>query len=321
MAPVTVAVDIYGGDYGPEAIIKGVLEAFAISKTPFAVSLCGERDEINNILQEFSKEYDIEQYSIDVIHCPHIDISGESPSRVWKRYNNSSIVKTIQLQCERKVQVSLSTGDTGVLISTSAILLGKHAGISRPALGILLPTVAGGKTLLLDVGANLDCRTEHLVSFGVAGANYYRTVCDKEVPSVGVLNIGHEENKGTKRVKKCAQALKTLCKGFAGFVEGNQILAGGTDVIVCDGFVGNVMLKSWEGFYRLAKMVLREQESSNVSSFKKTMGMFNANKYGAAPLIGVDGLVFKAHGASSYKAVMYALLTAVDAAYHTYKDT
>ena len=309
MQPVCLAVDIQGGDFGARVLIEGVLEAKKVSSIPLKVYLCGEEKIITSTLESFSKTEDYSEEDIVVVNCPQIVGEVEAPSRVWKTKKDSSIIRCISLQKDGVVSASLSAGDTRILMGASLFLLGRSREVSRPALGVLLPTTSSRSTLLLDVGANLGCRTEHLVSFGLMGYNYIKHFFSVENPSVALLNVGEESSKGTKTIIDAARILAGKCRGYHGFIEGDRVLSGDADVIVCDGFTGNVLLKACESFHVLTESVLNGSQKL-IETLKKKMTILNAENYGAVPLLGLKGVVFKAHGASSSKAIAQALLAA-----------
>ncbi len=312
MQSICLAVDVQGGDYGSRVILEGVLEAQKQSKTTLTVHLCGDEKNIVDTLKELYGADEINREELVVEHCSQIVSADDIPSRVWKNKKESSIIRCVSLQKEGVVSASLSAGDTRILMGASIFLLGRSKGVSRPALAALLPTTASHASLLLDVGANLDCRVEHLVSFGLMGYGYVKHFFGIDNPSVALLNIGGESSKGTRTIIEAAKILAGKCRGYHGFIEGDRVLSGDTDVIVCDGFSGNVLLKACESFHVLTESVL-DGNLKLIETLKKKMTILNAENYGAVPLLGLQGVVLKAHGSSSSKAITQALLTAVRA--------
>ncbi len=310
MQPVSLALDVQGGDYGSTILIEGVLEAQKQSKTELIIYLCGDKNIIQEALVSAGVRSSDKKENLIVEHCPQIITTEDVPSRVWKNKKQSSIVRCISLQKEGVVQASLSAGDTRILISAAMFLLGRSKGVARPALAAFLPTTSSRQALLLDVGANLNCRVEHLVSFALMGYEYIKRFFKIENPSVALLNVGEESSKGTKTIIEAAKVLAVKCRGFHGYIEGDRVLAGEADVIVCDGFTGNVLLKSCESFHTLAEKVLDGQPKL-IDAIKNKMAILNAENYGAVPLLGLQGVVLKAHGSSSSRAITQALLTAV----------
>lgn len=309
MPTVRLAVDVNGGDLTPKALINGVLRAVETCGDSLSVRLCGDRDKIVEALSQLQCTDDPLQYGLRIEHCNQVITCNETPSRVWKNKTDSSIVRCITLQKDGVVDASLSAGDTRILISASMFLLGREKGVSRPALAAFLPTTATRPSLLLDVGANIDCRVEHLVHFGMVGYNYVKKFFAIGSPTVRLLNIGAESSKGTKTILEASRILEKKCDGYRGFIEGDQVLTGNADVIVCDGFTGNILLKACESFYLLTKSVLKG-DSELMDALKKKMAILNAENYGAAPLLGLKGIVLKAHGSSSSKAITHAVLAA-----------
>jgi glycerol-3-phosphate acyltransferase PlsX len=312
MQPIHLAVDVHGGDFGVGVFVDGILEAQQCSETPLKIYVCGEENQIQVLLHSRGWQKRDGDEDIIVVNCPVRVNEKDIPSRVWKNRKESSIVRCISLQKDGVVHASLSAGDTRILIGTSMFLLGRSKDVSRPALAALLPTTSLRPTLLLDVGANLDCRKEHLVSFGLMGYNYARYFFSIDNPSVALLNVGAESSKGTKTIVEAAKILAGKCRGYHGFIEGGRVLSGDADVVVCDGFMGNVLLKACESFHSLTETVLKGNQKL-VETLKKKMSILNAENYGAVPLLGLKGIVLKAHGSSSSKAIAQAILAAVRA--------
>jgi glycerol-3-phosphate acyltransferase PlsX len=197
-------------------------------------------------------------------------------------------------------------------MGTSIFLLGRRQGVTRPALAAFLPTTASRTTLLLDVGANLECKVDHLVTFGLIGYDYVKQQFSVERPSVALLNIGKEATKGTRIIIEAARILNKKCEGFCGFIEGSRVLSGDVDIIVCDGFTGNILLKACESFHILTESVLKGDKRL-IQKLMKKMRILNAENYGAVQLVGLQGVVFKAHGSSSSKAITQAILASAKA--------
>jgi len=310
MFPSRLAIDVMSGDYGSAVIIKGIIEAKRLCKEPFIVHVCGDAKKIHESLnnlgisrKEFGSELVIE-------HCWENITPQDSPSRVWKNKVNSSIIRCISLQKQGSVNASISAGDTGILMGAAIFILGRLEGVVRPALAVFLPTTRPRPTLLLDVGANLNCRVNHLVTFGLMGFKYFKNFFGIKTPKVALLNIGKEPSKGTNAVIEADKKLRISCKGYMGFVEGSGILLGEADVIVCDGFVGNILLKTCESFHLLAQTVLGQNKKLMEQIFDN-MAILNPENYGAVPLVGINGVVLKAHGWSSSYAIANAIATAL----------
>ena len=308
MTPLRLAIDVMSGDYGFAVIIEGIIEAKRLSRDPFTVYLCGDSEKIFETLKRTGiseKEYGNE---LIIEHCSDIVTSHDIPSRVWKKKAHSSIVRCISLQEEGIVDASMSAGDTGMLMGAAIFILGRLRGVHRPALAAFLPTTLKRASLLLDVGANLNCRVGHLVTFGIMGYAYSKNFFDNPSPRVALLNVGEEPYKGTKIIFEADKELTRSCNGYIGFIEGSGILRGEADVIVCDGFVGNILLKTYESFHILAETVLG-QDKQILKHVRESMEILNPENYGAVPLLGIQGTVLKAHGCSSSKAIANAVLT------------
>jgi glycerol-3-phosphate acyltransferase PlsX len=310
MNKVRLAIDVESGDYGPQVIISGILEARRLSD-PFDAFLCGDTGNIERILAESSVPKEILS-TFTIINCPDKVSLDNKRSGAWKKHADSSIIKCVQLQKEGRADASVSAGDTAVLMGAALFLLGRSEGAARPALAAFLPTIRKKPVLLLDVGANLNCRAEHLVSFALLGYDYVSRFYDIETPAVGLLNIGKEPMKGTRVICEAGEILKKKCKGYAGFIEGNDLLSGIADVVVCDGFAGNVLLKTCESVYALTASVL-ESNADLLKKVKNQMTILDPENYGAVPFLGIRGTVLKAHGGSSPRAISNAILTAITA--------
>ncbi|SFP56177.1 phosphate:acyl-[acyl carrier protein] acyltransferase [Nitrosomonas cryotolerans] len=308
-----------GGDHGPHVIV------------PSAVDYLRQDSEVNIILVGISDAIESELHAIKAEMGPRLRLHAasevvgmdESPALALRNKKDSSMRVAINLVKNGEAQACISAGNTGALLATSRFVLKTIPGIDRPALAVILPTITG-HTYMLDLGANVDCSAEHLLQFGVMGASLVSSVEDKALPSVGLLNIGEEEIKGNEIVKQAAELLRNSGLNFYGNVEGNDIYKGTTDVVVCDGFVGNVTLKTSEGLAQMLATYLREEFQRNL--FTKFAGIFakpviNAFKnrvdhrqYNGASLLGLRGIVIKSHGSADNYAFCSAIKRAVDEA-------
>jgi glycerol-3-phosphate acyltransferase PlsX len=245
----------------------------------------------------------------------------ESPALALRGKKDSSMRVAINLVKSGEAQACVSAGNTGALIATSRFVLKMLPGIDRPALAVVLPTMRG-HTYVLDLGANVDCTAEHLLQFGVMGATLVSSVENKTKPSVGLLNIGEEDIKGNEVVKQAAELLRDSGLNFFGNIEGDDIYKGTTDVVVCDGFVGNVALKTSEGVAQMLSTYLREEFKRNVltrfagvvalpviKAFKRRV---DHRQYNGASLLGLRGIVIKSHGSADSYAFGFAIARAVD---------
>jgi phosphate acyltransferase len=312
MTPLRLAIDVMSGDYGLNVILLGIIEAKRITHEPFSVYLCGDSEKINDALLKMSISKNEFRDDFIIEHCNDVITTHDTPSRAWKKKVHSSIIRCISLQEEGRVDASMSAGDTGMLMGAAIFILGRLRGVGRPALAAFLPTTFKHPSLLLDVGANLHCRPGHLVTFGMMGFNYFKNFFEISSPRVALLNVGEEPYKGTRTIFEADRELTRSCAGYIGFIEGSGVLLGNADVIVCDGYVGNVLLKAYESFHVLAETVLG-QDKNVLDLIRSKMEILNPETYGAVPLLGIQGTVLKAHGSSSPKAITNAVVTALAA--------
>lgn len=310
-----IALDAMGGDDAPGATVRGALEA---ARGGIEVVLVGDRATLEAELQRAGAPAP----GLRVAHASDVIEMGEHAALEARRRRDSSIYVGLDLVRRREAQAFVSAGNTGAVFATALVALGRLRGIERPALGALLP-VPAGPTLLLDAGANAECRPSHLVQFAHLGAAYMATVVGVANPRVGLLNIGEEPTKGTPVLIETHEELTASDLRFAGNVEGRDVFRGVVDVVVADGFTGNVMLKVAEG---LIEMIFTEMRSAASESVRTRVGgmllrpalrematRLDYRKYGAAPLLGVDGAVFVAHGRSDAGTVANAIRTAASA--------
>lgn len=302
-----IALDAMGGDYAPSEIIKGAIEA--VKKDKLNILLVGNESVIRPHLSFYYPD-------ISIVHAPEVIDFQEMPVKAIRQKPNSSIVVGIKLLKEGEVSAFVSAGATGAIVSASLFILGRIEGIERPALGLPYRTLSG-PAILLDIGANSDCRPEFLLQFAYLGKIYMQRVLNIPQPRIAILNIGEEEGKGNKLVRESFKLLKENEPYFIGNIEGKDIFAGKAEVIVTDGFTGNVLLKAGEGFgeafllslYRFLRKDLKLGFlsllfSPAIKSFKKQL---DYNEYGGAPLLGVKGNVIIAHGRSKARAIRSAL--------------
>ncbi len=313
MSYLRVAVDAMGGDHAPYSVVAGCIEAIRLQKN-IQVYLVGKESAIQEELQKYT--YNKEQ--IVVVNAGEVIENCESPVMAIRKKKDSSIVVGLKLVKELGADAFVSAGSTGAVLAGGTIIVGRIKGIERPALASLIPNEKGF-TLLLDCGANVDCKPSQLVQFAQMGSIYYESIMGKKSPRVGLVNIGAEEEKGDLLTKETYGLLKEDPSiNFAGNVEARDIPSGDVDVIVCDGFVGNVILKYTEG---LAASLFGMIKKSLLSSFKSKVGALliksslkqmkktlDYSEYGGAPLLGLNGLVVKSHGSSDAKAIKNSVL-------------
>lgn len=307
-----VAVDAMGTEKGVGIVIEGALSA--IEENPeIEVTLVGEEASIQDKIKSFSSA----QVPFSIIHAPQVIEMSDSATASLKTKRNSSISVAVDLVKEGKVDGLVSAGNTGAVMATSLLKLGKVGGVKRPCLAAVFPTMDESKVVILDVGANVDCRPEHLFQFAVMGSIYAYKVLKRRRPRVGLLSIGAEENKGNELVLQTHKLLRQSSLRFVGNIEGGDITGGNVEVVVCDGFVGNIILKFAEGLARMALAIVDEELKSVLPGLA---GMVSGRylerlekdldyaEYGGVPLLGVKGVCVIAHGASSSKAIKNAIL-------------
>ncbi len=311
-----IAIDAMGGDYAPEAIIHGGVEATKSGKGEYEVVFVGDESTIRSIL---SRHFRIQEYPISIIHASQKIEMGESPTVALKKKPDASVVVAMELHKQGKVDAVVTAGHTGASMASAFISLGRIKGVRRPAIGSLIPH-GQGVTLLIDVGANLECKPIHLLQFGVMGDIYMKNVYHIAEPKVGLLNIGEEATKGREIHKEGNKLLAESNLNFVGNVEGRDIMSGLVDVIVCEGFIGNIVLKfaeSFNGVYsKTLKRKIGKKVFSNVGAFllkptfKRLRRIYDYEEYGGAPLLGINGTCMICHGSSTPKAIMHAVIEA-----------
>ncbi len=302
-----------GGDNAPEEIVRGALSALS-SLEDLNLVLIGDLKKINSILEK--EDYPADR--IDTVHTDEVIENDDDPGLSIRRKKNSSMVKTIQMVSSGYADAALSAGNTGALMAASLLFLGRVEGISRPALLTPMPSFGGQPVLFLDVGANMDASSEQLLQYAFMGRLYAQQVLGIKEPRVGLLNIGTESNKGNAQVKKAYPLLEKHLPGFCGNIEGTDAFYNTADVVVCDGFVGNIFLKTSEG---LSRAILNYFRSGIKTKLRYKLGAYllqpvflgllqkvDSSGYGGAPLLGVNGLCIKCHGSSKARSIEQALI-------------
>ena len=313
---VNVAVDAMGGDNAPAEIVKGAVDALD-EDSRVKVFLLGRE----NVIKEELKKYTYDASRMEIVHAQEVIETAEPPVMAIRRKKDSSIVKGMNLVKDGTCDAFVSAGSTGAVLVGGQIIVGRIKGVERPPLAPLIPTEKG-VSLLIDCGANVDARPSHLVQFAQMGSIYMENVMGIKNPTVGIVNNGAEEEKGNALVKETFPLLKE-CRdiNFIGSVEARDIPAGFCDVVVCEAFVGNVVLKMYEG---VAGALLRQVKAGMMTSLrskigallvkpalKQTLKSFQTDQYGGAPLLGLKGLVVKSHGNSSAVEIKNSILQCI----------
>ncbi len=309
---VVVALDAMGGDYAPVETVRGAVEAVA-EHPEIKVILVGKEDAIREELEKYTYSQD----NIEVKNATEIIEMGEVPTKAVREKKDSSLVVAMNLVRNDDADAVVSAGSTGAILVGGQLVVGRIKGIKRPALAPFLPTKKGF-SLLIDCGANVDARPEHLLQFAQMGSVYFENVMGKKKPTVGIVNIGTEEEKGNQLVKETYPLLKE-CRDihFVGSVEAREIASGGCDILVCEAFVGNVILKFFEGVALTFLGCIKEGLLSSLRTkigavlikpaLKGLLKTFDVSSQGGAPLLGLKGLVVKAHGNSKSSEIRTAI--------------
>ncbi|RXJ91871.1 phosphate acyltransferase [Arcobacter sp. CECT 8983] len=310
-----IAIDAMGGDFGPEPIIDGLIAALRLNNNFTAVAV-GDKTQLENLIPSHLKD------RVEIIHTEDVISMTDSATDALKR-KDSTIYKAIDLVKTGDADAVVSAGHSGASMSLATLRIGRIKGVSRPAIATLMPTSENQNTLVLDVGANVDCDAKNLFEFAVMGQVYARDVLQIDEPLVGLLSNGEEESKGNEVTK---EAFKLISKipNFAGNVEGSDIFKGSVDVVVCDGFIGNILLKTAEGVADTIGQIIKKNLKRSLISiagavlmrkvFKNLKVRVDYAEYGGAPLLGVKAPVIIAHGKSNPKAIQNAIFQAINSA-------
>ncbi|WP_297435106.1 phosphate acyltransferase PlsX [uncultured Clostridium sp.] len=307
-----IAIDAMGSDNSPSAEIQGCIQALK-EFSDIHMVISGKEDEISKELSKF--EYD--KSRISVVNATEVISPNEEPVRALKQKKDSSLVKALNLVKSGDCDAVLSAGSTGAFLAGSTLIVGRIKGIKRPALAPVMPG-KNGPFMIIDAGANVDSKAQFLVQFAKMGEIYFKTVLGTENPKVGLVNIGAEEEKGNELTKEAHKLLKAEDDiNFIGNVEPRDVSTGDIEVLVCDGFVGNTILKMYEGTAKTILTMIKEEIMSSFISkvgavflsgtFKKLKKKMDYKEYGGAPFLGVNGICIKAHGSSDAKAFKNAI--------------
>jgi glycerol-3-phosphate acyltransferase PlsX len=315
--PVTIALDAMGGDFGPGVVVPAALRILRQHPSIYLI-LVGDEQAITATLAAH-KAAPSEQLRIQ--HASQVVLMDDLPSTALRNKKDSSMRVAINLVKDGTAQACVSAGNTGALMATARFVLKTLASIDRPAIVAALPAIQGGHTHVLDLGANVDTSAENLLEFAVMGSVLVSAIDNKPSPTVGLLNIGEEEIKGNERVKEAARLLAESNLNYIGFVEGDDIFKGTCDVVVCDGFVGNVALKSTEGVAKLISHFVKRAFKRNLFTrlaaliampvLKSLKAQMDPRRYNGASLLGLQGILIKSHGGADVLAFSCAIEEAI----------
>jgi len=310
---IRIAIDAMGGDFGPEPIIEGVIQA--LDEKRFLPILVGDREQIFQHLPQYYLE------QVDIVEASDVISMSDSATQALKR-RNSSIYRAVELVRNKRADAVVSAGHSGATMALATLRIGRLPDISKPALATIMPSLSPiANTLLLDVGAVTDCTPKNLYEFAIMGEVYAQKVLGLRKPSVGLLANGEEDSKGNALTKEAFKLLKDV-PGFKGNVEGSDIFNGSVDVVVCDGYTGNITLKASEGvastIFALMKIQIRKSIPAKIGAllmkkkvFTKLKNKVDYAEYGGAPLLGINGCAIISHGKSNAKAIKNAIFQAI----------
>lgn len=314
---IRVSVDAMGGDFAPASEIDGAIMALEKKHNELEVILVGKKDLLESELAKRNYSGD----GIRIVNAEEVVTMEDSPTESYKSKPDSSLIVSLNVQKQGDADASISAGNTGAMMAASVLKLGRIKGVGRPTIGALFPSEKG-YTMLFDVGASVDCKAQHLLEYGVMGSIYMSRVLGINNPSVALLNVGEEKSKGNELTFEAYELLEKSDLNFAGNVEGRDILDGKYDVIVCDGFTGNIILKFAESVPSTLKHKFKKYASENIfkklwvgmmySTLKKILSDFDYQNYGGVPLLGVNGVSIIGHGKSTPKAIMNMIITAMN---------
>ena len=313
--PLRIAIDAMGGDQAPRVVVEGVVEASSLLNQGEELILVGDEGAIKKEMEDLSTGHLL----ISVVHASESIYMDESPILALRKKKDSSIAVALAMQQKGEVEAVVSAGNTGAVMASSVWKLKKLEGVDRPAIASFFPTEKD-PIIVLDVGANADCKPLNLYQFAVMGSIYAQSILDRRNPRVGLLSIGEESSKGNELTLETYRFLEKSSLNFVGNLEGKDVLTGDVDVVVCDGFVGNVILKFTESIERILTTHFNKHLRSNLRSklgafllkpvFENFRKDFDYAEYGGALLLGVDGVSIICHGKSSPKAISNAILMA-----------
>ena len=324
LSNITIALDAMGGDFAPSHEVRGALDALRECPGRFSVLLVGQEQRLQQELDALAANgITAPRGALSIRHAPDVITMDDGPTAALKSKKLSSLAVGLQAHRDGEVNAFVSAGNTGAVLSASTIILGRVEGIARPTIGAMIPTV-GRPCFLVDAGANVDCKPRHLYEFGLMGSIFISSIAGVTNPRVGLLNVGEEEGKGNEVVLEAHRLLKESRLNFAGNVEGRDILRGELDVVVCDGFVGNILLKFGEsipGFFKkkfaaFAALSVKNTMIAAVArnGLRGVMKELDYQEHGGVPLLGVNGISIIGHGSSTPKAIKNMILRAEEMA-------
>jgi glycerol-3-phosphate acyltransferase PlsX len=316
-----VALDAMGGDFAPRELVAGAVEA--VIRMDLRVLLVGQEDRLREEIAFQVNQGKIQQTLVEerleIVASSQIIAMDEEPVLAFRNKKDASITVATRLVKEGRAEAVVSAGSTGAQMVAGLMVLGRMPGVERPAIATVMPGLNGPK-VLLDSGANVDCRPKHLEQFALMGSAYAAVILGIENPRVGLLNVGEEEGKGNELTKQVYPLLKQAPLNFIGNVEGRELLTGGADVLVCDGFVGNLVLKLTEGCARVIFDLIKEELTRNIRvkagallilpGLQNLKNRLDYSEYGGAPLLGVKGISIISHGSSKARAIYNAIRVA-----------
>ena len=315
-----IVIDVYGGDYSPDEIVKGAITSLNMIDD-LELILTGDKAGIEKVLNEYG--YSGER--LEIVDAPEVISCNESPTMAIRRKTNSSLVAALDVVKNREDVIGMiSAGSTGAVLAGGLFVVGRLPGVKRPALSPFLPTVTGGKTLLIDCGANVDCKPEYLEQFAIMGSIYVKALLGIENPKVALISNGVEDAKGNEQVHQTFELLKNNKEiNFVGNMEAREMLSGKYDVLVCDGFTGNVAMKSAEGTIKAFTTILKDNIKKGglgtklgavmmKKVFKNLKQQLNYTDVGGSPFLGLNKILIKSHGSSKANTIYSCVLQVID---------
>lgn len=315
-----IVIDVFGADYSPEEIVKGAVTAVNLIDE-VEIILTGDKNKIQAVLDDIGYNGN----KLEIVDAPEVISCNESPTMAIRRKKDSSLVAALDILKTREDVIGMiSAGSTGAVLAGGLFVIGRMEGVKRPALAPFLPTVNGGKTLLIDCGANVDCKPEYLRQFAIMGSIYVKAMLGIEKPRVGLISNGVEDHKGNEQIHQTFELLKNEKEiNFVGNMEAREMFSGDYDVLVCDGFTGNVAMKAAEGTLNTFNTILKaEVKKGSLKSkigallmkkvFKNLKKQVNYTEVGGSPFLGIDKILVKSHGSSKAKTIYSCVLQVLE---------